>query len=802
MKELYDWVPWFTELAKNIADGEPSDLAGRAHRIRWKIDGGTSPLLKYGDRNIDPFSFLYTLAANCTRKQRMRLCESVQTEFALSTAPPKDSEDAFIFPQGYPGNTLFHAGDDGNPDLLWRLFRSATQDAASIEAEDFQGALGIKKVGLHKLTQTLFLANPCEFLPLDTSTRKLLPDPKARIDSWADYRAAVSEVRGSFPGCSLYEANLIAYLLHSTSGAFSTIGQNVFQVSTNVYNDGEDKWSEFEAENAVWTGGPGGGASWDAFKSGTEPNKSYPLLDPEPGDLILVRSARQGRAIGIALRNDYVNEFSSEGRLHVVWLNRLSVANLLSNPRSFGLSRAYEIADQFFANDAYRPTRTLLDRLGPKNEPSPVEVDGLTRKKVLRVIREFIKLGEDKFFAKYDPRRKSSSYWIAYEGRHYHMKAIWAVAHLEPDAKPPFNWPPNLHPPPIKAQLEQLGFTIVHNANITSERPNTATANAPRNQILYGPPGTGKTFRTVDLAVSIVDGDGADTEANAERFGELRFDTANSTGNIAFVTFHQNYAYEDFVEGIRPVLDKEDLRYELRDGIFKCIATAAFSRPSEQFVLIIDEINRGNIAKIFGELITLIEDSRRSGQHDETFATLPYSQQPFSVPSNLYLIGTMNTADRSIQLLDTALRRRFTFRECMPEPDHDQIHTNIDGVNCRDLLRSINERIALLLDREHQIGHTYFLNVDSLDKLASVFRDSVFPLLQEYFFDDWPKIRAVLANNAFVVESTPKLPVPAQDFVDEDRKVYDRLADDDERWRSANEYEAIYSPKQERTNDE
>ena len=275
MKELYTWVPWFTELAKSIADGTESDLAQRARRIPWRTDGNTAKLLDFGDGNIDPFSFLYTLAANCTKKQRMRLCESVHREFALSTPHPEDSEDAFIFPQGFLANTLFHSGGHGNPGLLWRLFRSASQGIASIDPDDFQGALDIGQVGLKKLTQALFLANPNELLPLDDSTTRLLPDPNTKVGNWSDYLAALNEIRGSFPGCTLYEANLVAYLLYS--GTFSTIGQNVFQISTNVYDDYVDKWPEFEDESAVWTGGPG-------------EKRPYPLKEPVPGDLILVSS--------------------------------------------------------------------------------------------------------------------------------------------------------------------------------------------------------------------------------------------------------------------------------------------------------------------------------------------------------------------------------------------------------------------------------------------------------------------------------------------------------------------------------
>jgi len=262
-----------------------------------------------------------------------------------------------------------------------------------------------------------------------------------------------------------------------------------------------------------------------------------------------------------------------------------------------------------------------------------------------------------------------------------------------------------------------------------------------------------------------------------------------TNGQIAMVTFHQSFAYEDFVEGIRPCLreEDEDLSYELHEGIFKRIARAAAKLESSNkaFVLIIDEINRGNIAKIFGELITLIEDSRRIGKEDETKVTLPYSQKMFGVPGNLYIIGTMNTADRSIQLLDTALRRRFTFFEMMPNHDHELVSDNVDGINCRELMKAMNKGIAELLDREHQIGHTNFFDIDSMQKLADRFQHKIFPLLQEYFFEDWQKIYSVLNKNAFVIKSSRNN--------DEDTDIYERLPHDDRRWHDPQEYKKIYA---------
>lgn len=314
----------------------------------------------------------------------------------------------------------------------------------------------------------------------------------------------------------------------------------------------------------------------------------------------------------------------------------------------------------------------------------------------------------------------------------------------------------------------------------------------PLNQILYGPPGTGKTYHTVNRALAIIDGGRVREreEGDINRFRGLR-----DSGQIAMVTFHQNFAYEDFIEGIRPALENGadgQIRYERHDGIFKRIAEAAKEKKGKRFVLIIDEINRGNIAKIFGELITLIEDSRRLDEDDETKVTLPYSKDSFGVPNNLYLIGTMNTADRSIQLLDTALRRRFDFVEMMPEPDHKDISTDVEGVDCQKMLKAMNERITALLDREHQIGHTYLLGVDTMEELSYAFQNKIFPLLQEYFFDDWSKIRAVLGQNHFVRDSdVPKLFLGLEQ-ADEDQTIYERLPGDNSGWTDPEEYKKIY----------
>lgn len=281
------------------------------------------------------------------------------------------------------------------------------------------------------------------------------------------------------------------------------------------------------------------------------------------------------------------------------------------------------------------------------------------------------------------------------------------------------------------------------------------------NTILYGPPGTGKTYHSAIYAVAICDGESIE-EVEKKDYKDVmtRYNALKAEKRIAFTTFHQSYGYEEFIEGIKPVIEaketesetseakKSDIGYTIEPGVFKKFCEKA-KGDAQPYVFIIDEINRGNISKIFGELITLIETTKRDGMAEGADAILPYSGEAFSVPSNVYILGTMNTADRSIALMDTALRRRFNFEEMMPDP------SVIDGIKVESLdvatmLRTINTRIEYLYDREHTIGHAFFTKLrtnPSLEVLAEIFRNNVVPLLQEYFYEDYEKIQLVLGDN-------------------------------------------------------
>ena len=707
MREIYLWTDWFTELAGKIANEDEKYLIDHAKQVEWNAGEIALPLLRYGDEIIDPFSFFYTLAQRSQDAgNRRRVYPSVDEVFNMTQKLPVGLDDAFIFPTPpYNARVLFHNNGQGNPQLLWCLFRKAVRGLESVESEDFNGALDIGNVGKVKLTQALFLINPSQFIPCDAKMKRLVDLPSNDFN-WVHYREWLRKVRDLFPGCEPYEINFFAYL--TSTGRLPVHSDRCFQVSTNAWGESEgDFWNahpthpelNFEPNNWVFTGGPGiNEKGWHQYDEPRDGPPKYRLRGPKPGDVMLVRTgASQGRSIGVIYKNEYRNRLGENSRIHVVWVNKVARDDLELG-RLPAFSRAWETQNKFGESQQYAGTFVLLNRLSGREEA------------------------------------------MANQGT-----------------------------------------------------PQIPDVKHPLNQILYGPPGTGKTYHAVACALAIVDGVSVRErgEGDIERFHELC-----RSGQVAMVTFHQNFAYEDFIEGIRPVLDDGTggLKYELRDGIFKQVAEAAKEEEDKKFVLIIDEINRGNIAKIFGELITLIEASRRLGAEDETKVTLPYSNdwEPFGVPDNLYLIGTMNTADRSIQLLDTALRRRFIFIEKMPEPEHERISEDVDGVNFREMLKAMNERITALLDRERQIGHTYLMDVDTMEELSDVFRNKIFPLLQEYFFSDWSKIRAVLGGNDFVREQdAPRLPADLEQG--EDQKIYERLPSNDEQWKDPQQYRQIYA---------
>lgn len=264
----------------------------------------------------------------------------------------------------------------------------------------------------------------------------------------------------------------------------------------------------------------------------------------------------------------------------------------------------------------------------------------------------------------------------------------------------------------------------------------------PLNCILYGAPGTGKTYITAEYALAILENRDIDESPKTpEQRKAVMDEYRNYVKNqrIVFTTFHQSYGYEDFIQGLRPVSANGGTDFIPVDGVFKRIADTAKKHPDNNYVIIIDEINRANISKVFGELITLIEDDKRWGEVNALQVTLP-SGDAFAIPNNLYIVGTMNSADKSISLIDTALRRRFEFIEVTPNA------SLITDPVLKSVLEKLNASLAKELDStDLLVGHAYFIGKTE-DELCSILNRSIIPLLYEYFYDNSTKVKAQIKN--------------------------------------------------------
>lgn len=265
----------------------------------------------------------------------------------------------------------------------------------------------------------------------------------------------------------------------------------------------------------------------------------------------------------------------------------------------------------------------------------------------------------------------------------------------------------------------------------------------PLNIIVYGAPGTGKTYGTAEYALKII---GAPLPDNRKDVMKTYNDLVRK-GQIVFTTFHQSYGYEEFIQGLRPDTKSDKMSFKTVDGVFKRIADRALNDLENNYVIIIDEINRANISKVFGELITLIEDDKRWGEINETCATLQ-SGDVFAVPNNLYIIGTMNSADKSISLIDAALRRRFIFKEQRPNAD----------LITDPKLKAFFERLnAYLYDSlgsaDLLVGHSYFMGKTAAD-LPNIMNDNIIPLLYEYFYDNKKNVNKAIEDTMGKVDYT------------------------------------------------
>lgn len=806
---MYDWILFFNELTKKAIENKTN-----IKEIARSILGEDHALLQWP---IDPFTFIYVIASRNSEKN------FIEIKRILDIESPVPQDRIFPTPRGN-SNRGFHYNSGFSPlseEEMWDFFeQSINAPHKNSIAELFEGALKIGNVDITKLTQALFLINPEYFIPIDDRTAILFPNKTTkelknviRNDGFSGYQELMSQLKTRFKGCEFWEMNRLAYAI---------VGENLkpdfdnwwYQISSQWDGEGEgdfiDKWFE-DSSIAI---GHTEGDFLETFKNVSK------------GNIVIAKKGMSiFHGIGVILNNSITSAIDARPITRdILWILKDKSKDIKHfNRVTICQTQKEEVYEQI--SDFYPEIWNFLSSFSSKNQSEPTTV-----------------IGE-----------------------------------------------------------------------------NNMSLNFPKNQILYGPPGTGKTYSTIDEALKICDVEIDDWSDRKEL--KSNFDRLVSEGRIVFTTFHQSMSYEDFIEGIKPVLEdstRNEVSYKIEKGLFSKIAIKSlysiisenedfagksseildFSTAYDQYiaeleesltskeavqiktrnghiivdsiseqrnlsvthpgrerrytvsknrlsqlqkvfkdvnqvknidlefrvaiggsnstcywavlkevqkyiknnnsltkkeksltnpsyddmeqynenfidndfsvitgkphVLIIDEINRGNISAIFGELITLIEDDKRLGASEELKVDLPYSKKKFCVPSNLYIIGTMNTADRSVESLDAALRRRFSFTEIMPEPEllakDDFSGLKIahyeNGINLKEMLIKINSRIEKLKDRDHTIGHSYFYSLlkfndgeDLRQELINIFKNKIIPLLEEYFYGDWEKIGMILGNS-------------------------------------------------------
>ena len=837
MAYIYSWIPAYEHIVARLPQyrNNQAALVQVLRDIEVTVNddedypGHNVPLIE-----IDPFTFLFFLGKNRNDWKKVkvlrRLCQlwNIDTNvYDVCGIPGANAQRLWLFAWQHVRNNEIN--------LLWDLFEKLL--ANRITDADFEEAVGFPSVGRIKLTEAFFIVKPTDYLCINAKVKPYLNSKGINADftTYTQYQSVLRRIRNTIQE-PFYKISFQSHLF----AEYGSHIPNYYRIGSTDGKNGVSVLPEMLTNNLASIG-------W---------NKIGSLNEIEPFNRLHIKQALQQEGY-------YINDNRTASR------------------------KAGEIV-QF--KDNILPGDYVL------------AAEGQTIKAIGQVLSEHYIFDENLNF----PHGRCIN-WLynninnlqIHEGL---LTSVWKYVEV--------------------ASINTINAFLTANNNngndliINEGQPDNNKVMA-LNTILYGPPGTGKTYSTIDKALEILN---EDIEVGRASRKQL-FADYQKQGRIYFTTFHQNMAYEDFIEGIKPMPPNEDdefLKYEILDGLFMracieatysylqtenlnfnvitnyldfnslfdalydrisaagseqlttrsevkvtatttsqgnfairheggrekpytvsrdrlsvlfeqfpdpdeignitkefrqaiggCNSTAYWSilkaianlrdeqagdeiqpqpavdrslsydekklivkkywgkrginpitnKKLEPFVFIIDEINRGNVSQIFGELITLIEDDKRTGNPEVLYIDLPYSKHPFAVPPNLFIIGTMNTADRSVEALDSALRRRFVFESKMPKPD--ELIKQAGQVNLQTLLTTINNRLTILKDSDHTIGHAWLWDVDSIDKLKTVFANKILPLLQEYFYNDYEKLGLVLGDAFFEL---PHKRVAGNDF--------------------------------------
>ena len=733
MTELFQWVPWFGELAKKVREGRREGLVERARKVDWA--GGRCAVLAQGEQNADPLTFFYHLAAVAGGKaeKREKVYSSVAEVFEIESNLDYSFEDRFIFPIP-PGFAVLFNNTGADPRLFWEMFDQACAvdgtSYGSVSADTFGKVLQVKGVGVPKLTQVLFLINPKAFLPFDLAA--VLPlevgrfkKPPAKM-SWAEYVDEMGRIRTAFPGCQCYELNAIGYLW--TSGHLPRKGNRWYQIGT-----GEDGWRDFRDNHWVHQGGlgdmhrPAKGAVLPDSKQG------YQLDAPEPGDVLLVRSGTQkGRGIGIVYRNDHGERSHQNPRIHVLWVNKKQAA-LAANLPAVGFSEAGRTTYEAFAKcAAYWATLDLLHP--PKSGTGESRPEGENINTLIQSLQDDGLLFSQELVASYilalQTKRFAILTGISGTGKTQIAKAVAQhfelrrpVARIPDDAvirevKPAF----------VKFAKFVLPVAISNELNIET-KPNPGTGPtlgvrypggharlrtflaAGKNPILHFKGDSRKwlqsTFEVGDqfwlrVQPSETDGPGEleiglpDTDVVEQHIHNyvvipVRPDWVDNRGLLGYLNPLTNeYSTTPFLNLLLRAHDEEKR------------AEAAGEKPHPFFV-ILDEMNLARVEHYFSDFLSALESGEDIPLHEDEAIDSGESQsgprvpRQLKVPGNVLFTGTVNVDETTYMFSPKVLDRAFTIEFDQVDlkgfskdiSSEDTSGLNLDGVqDSLDLLPS------------------------------------------------------------------------------------------------------------------
>ena len=716
--EQYTWIPVFKAIADWIVDYEykQEELVDILSEIGAK--GGLKDEETKGEKTklkeIDPFTFFASFLRFGNENRRVliqNLIGIINVKIVLpedfNGVPNPQRVSSWLF--GYK-----HKRSNNSIPLLWRLFYQARRNA--IKEQDFNSALAIQGTGFTKLTQYLFYVNPSQYLPIDTQTKSWITAQGIDIpnEDFASYQICLANVRIKHNDKPFWEISHEAWLANQNVKDNKNKVKSS-QVEYRMTYDSESKNSKIANTiplNSILYGPPGTGKTYHTTELAVQ------CVDPEGyAELIAQYPKREEHDAEIreCLKAKY-DELTAEGRIafttfHQSFAYEDFVEGIRAKTDEETRQIYYKVESGVFKQIAKKAGNTIKSEKfeGLSNSP---KVWKLSIGEVKE--REFRKNCLDKNEARIG-WYKTGDLSVDYDSRTLVEKSYWDSLK--------------------KAQ---------------------SSLNCFANDISVGDVILCLKSEVSIQAIGIVTSDykyDGNAEGLNQYYPHVRCVKWIARGmNLNILPLNNNYKMVPQACYELSRVNWDDLLNEVKKQnqyqFLKLVTQGTVDKKNYAFI--IDEINRGNISRIFGELITLLEPDKRKDGIDAREVILPYSKEKFSVPSNLYVLGTMNTADKSLAQLDLALRRRFDFIELLPQPELlDGI--TVHGISVSEILTVINQRIEVLLDREHTIGHSYFWSLKDLDsddekerELGNIFERQIIPLLQEYFFSDWERIGWVL----------------------------------------------------------